>query len=63
MPGIIGKTGAERSRAWIWDFVRHEALHYRAEMEGLRRSSPDNEGDGSVLPDGPGPPSEMERCT
>jgi hypothetical protein len=37
MPGIIGRTGWDRSSAWIWLFVHHEASHYRAEMEGLRR--------------------------
>jgi hypothetical protein len=36
MPGIIGSTGWERSSAWIWLFVRHEALHYWMEVRGLR---------------------------
>jgi hypothetical protein len=39
MPGIIGSTGWDRSSAWIWLFVRHEALCYRVEMEGLHRWS------------------------
>jgi hypothetical protein len=29
MPGIIGSTGWDRSSAWIWLFVRHEALCFR----------------------------------
>jgi hypothetical protein len=33
----MGRQGAVRSRAWIWDFVRYEAPHYRAEMKGFRR--------------------------
>ena len=37
--GITGRIGAVRLMAWIWLFVRHEALHYRAEVEGLRRRS------------------------
>jgi hypothetical protein len=28
MPGIIGRTGWERSSAWIWDFFVH-AQHHR----------------------------------
>ena len=28
-------SAAVRSSAWIWDFVRHEALHYRMEVRGL----------------------------
>ena len=28
-----------RSSAWIWDFVRHEALHYRMEVRGLHPRS------------------------
>jgi hypothetical protein len=37
MPGIIGSTGWDLSRAWIWDFVRHEALWNRVEVGDLRR--------------------------
>jgi hypothetical protein len=29
MSGRSGRIGAVRSRAWICDFVRHEALHHR----------------------------------
>jgi hypothetical protein len=39
IPGIIGSTGWLRANAWIWDFVRHEAPHYRMEVEGLHRRS------------------------
>jgi hypothetical protein len=39
MPGIIGSTGWDRSSAWIWLLVRHEAPCYRAEVKGLRRWS------------------------
>jgi hypothetical protein len=38
-PGRNGRIGAVRSKAWIWDFVRHEAPHYRMEVEGLHRRS------------------------
>jgi hypothetical protein len=34
-PSCIGRIGVVRSNAWIWDFVRHEALHYRMEVKGL----------------------------
>jgi hypothetical protein len=37
VPGISGSTGAVRSSAWICDFVRHEALCFRMEVEDLRR--------------------------
>ena len=36
-PGCIGSIGAVRSSALIGDFVRHEALQYRREVEGLHR--------------------------
>ena len=29
--------GWQRQRAWMEVFVRHEALHYRMEVEGLHR--------------------------
>jgi len=35
MPGIIGNAGCERANACTWDFVRHEALHYRMEVKRL----------------------------
>ena len=35
IPGRSGRIGAVRSRAWIWVFVRHEALHHRMEVKGL----------------------------
>ena len=34
-PGCIGKVFWVRFNAWIWDFVRHEALHYRMEVKRL----------------------------
>jgi hypothetical protein len=30
---VIGNSGWVRSRAWIWVFVHHEALHYRVEVQ------------------------------
>ncbi len=34
-PGCIGNVFWVRFNAWIWLFVRHEALHYRMEVRGL----------------------------
>jgi len=35
-PGISGNAGCDRaSSACTWDFVRHEALHYRMEVKRL----------------------------
>jgi hypothetical protein len=38
-PGCIGSVFWVRSNAWIWDFVRHEALHYRMEVRRLHPRS------------------------
>jgi hypothetical protein len=38
-PGCIGSTFWVRFSAWIWDFVRHEALRYRMEVRGLHPRS------------------------
>ena len=35
IPGIIGNTGADRSSAWIWDFVHaeHQRLLRRIQIQ------------------------------
>ena len=38
-PGCIDSVFWVRSIAWIWDFVRHEALRYRMEVKRLHPRS------------------------